>query len=166
MSKITILSTTGRLLTDDYKRPKKTITESIQNKKDIQEKLKNYVEITQEELCMLPRNSHVRYIGYNKAKKKELFRFGGLIVMVKPQYVVLSGKGGKTFSAQRYTYNDNGKKLHTTRFFRKVTKEQELENKLNDTIDKSNEIFTKQNLLIEKQQKEIEKLKKMLKKRG
>jgi len=166
MSRITVVSTTGRLLTDDYKRPKKTITESIQNKKDIQEKLKNYVEITHEELCMLPRNSHVRYIGYDKVKKKELFRFGGLIMIVKPQYVILSGKGGKTFSAQRYSYGKNGKKLHTTRFFRKVTKEQELENQLSETIDKSNEMFTKQNLLIENQQKEIEKLKKILKKKG
>ena len=81
MSKVTVISTTGRLIDSNYKRPKVTITESIQNKKDIQERLKDYVEITQEEMCMLPINSHVRYIGYDKKKKKELFRFGGLLMM-------------------------------------------------------------------------------------
>ena len=50
MSRVTIISSTGRLSQDGYKRPKKTITESIQNEKDIQDRLKDYVEITQEEL--------------------------------------------------------------------------------------------------------------------
>ena len=46
MSKVTVISTTGRLLDSNYKRPKVTITESIQNKKDIQERLKDYQEIS------------------------------------------------------------------------------------------------------------------------
>ena len=165
MSKVTVISSTGRLLDSDYKRPKKTITESIQNKKDIQERLKNYKEITQEELCMLPLNSHVRYIGYDKKNKKELFRFGGLLMRVKPEYVVLAGKGGKTFSAQRFTYSSKGKKLHTTRFFKKISDKDRLESELNETIERSNEMFQKQNLFIQQQQKEIEKLKKLLSKK-
>ena len=165
MSKVTVISTTGRLLDSNYKRPKVTITESIQNKKDIQERLKDYQEITQEEMCMLPINSHVRYIGFDKKKKKELFRFGGLIMMVKPEYVVLSGKGGKTFSAQRYTYDKKGKKIHTTRFFKKISDKERLESQLNETIERSNEMFQKQNKFIQEQQKEIEKLKKLLKKK-
>lgn len=165
MSKVTVISTTGRLIDSNYKRPKVTITESIQNKKDIQERLKDYVEITQEEMCMLPINSHVRYIGYDKKKKKELFRFGGLLMMVKPEYVVLSGKGGKTFSAQRYAYDSKGKKVHTTRFFKKISDKEKLESQLNETIERSNEMFQKQNKFIQEQQREIEKLKKLLKKK-
>ena len=166
MSRVTIISSTGRLSQDGYKRPKKTITESIQNEKDIQDRLKDYVEITQEELCMVPQNSHLRYISFNKKQNKELFRFGGILISVKDQYVILAGVGGKTFSAQRYCYDDKGKCIHKTRFFKKLTDKEVLKKKLEETITYSNDVFTKQKLALEKQQKEIEKLKRMLKKKG
>lgn len=162
MSKVTVIATTGRLLDTEYKRPKITKTESIQNKKDIEERLKDYKEIKQKELCMVPLNSSLRYIGFDKKKKKELFRFGGLLISVKQEYVILAGKGGKTFSAQRYTYDSKGKKIHTTRFFKKMNKNDILENQLNDTINQSNAIFKKQSDYIEEQRKEIKRLKEKL----
>ena len=51
MSRVTVISSNGRLSQDGYKRPKKTITETIQNEEDIQERLKDYREITQQELA-------------------------------------------------------------------------------------------------------------------
>lgn len=166
MSRVTVISSNGRLSQDGYKRPKKTITESIQNEEDIQERLKDYREITQQELCIIPQNSHLRYIKYDKKTKKELFRFGGILISVKDQYIILAGIGGKTFSAQRYAYDDKGKKIHETRFFKKLTDKEQLQKKLESTITYSNDVFKKQQLALEQQQKEIEKLKRMLKKQS
>ena len=61
--------------------------------------------------------------------------------------------------------DSNGNLEHTTRFFRKMGKEELLQKKYEDTIEYSNKVFTKQKMALEKQQKEIEKLKKMLKKK-
>jgi hypothetical protein len=166
MSRVTVISSNGRLSQDGYKRPKKTITESIQNEEDIQDRLKDYREITQKELCVIPQNSHLRYLKYDKRSKKELFRFGGILINVKDQYVILAGVGGKTFSAQRYTYDDKGKVIHETRFFKKLTDKELMQKKLESTITYSNDVFKKQQLALEQQQKEIEKLKRMLKKQG
>ena len=164
MSRTTVISSNGRLIESEYKRPKKTVTQTMQNKKDIEAKLQNYVEVSQDELCYVPMGTHLRYLSWDKKNKKELFRFGGLLMVVKDQYVVLKGKGGKTFSAQRYAFDGNDKPVHATRFFRKLSKEDVATKKLEETIQYSNEVFTKQKLAMEKQQKEIEKLKKMLKK--
>ena len=40
---------TSRLNKNDYKRPKKTMTEEYQNEELIKEKLKNYIEVPPEE---------------------------------------------------------------------------------------------------------------------
>ena len=115
---------------------------------------------------MIPQNSHLRYLKYDKRSKKELFRFGGILINVKDQYVILAGVGGKTFSAQRYTYDDKRKVIHETRFFKKLTDKELMQKKLESTITYSNDVFKKQQLALEQQQKEIEKLKRMLKKQG
>jgi len=164
MSRTTVISSSGRLTDSEYKRPKKTVTQSMQNKKDIQEKLEKYVEVEPNELCYVAQGTHLRYLGWDLKNKKELFRFGGLLMVVKEKYIVLKGKGGKTFSAQRYTYDGNGELVHTTRFFKKLNNEEVVKNKLDETIKYSNEVFTKQKIAMENQQKEIDKLKKMLKK--
>ena len=165
MSKITVLASTGRLLKNEYERPKKTITELSQNKDIIEDKLKDYREISQDELCMTPMNSHLRYISYDKKSKRELFRYGGLLMTLKPEYLILVGKGGKSFSVQRYTYNEKGEKIHITRFFRKLSREELNNMKLEETMKQAQSHFEQQNEVIQKQQQEIEKLKKLLKKK-
>lgn len=152
---------TSRLNKEDgYIRPKKTLTESIQNQKSITEYLNNFEEIDNEDLVYVNLNTQLRYISYDKSKKCELFRFGGLLQKVDKEYVVLAGKEGKRFSVQRYTKDNNGKILHETRFFRKIKNEELVKGELNDSI----KVIDKQNDLINKQQKEIAALKKKLKK--
>lgn len=152
---------TGRLALDDYDRPKKTVTESVQDKKSIEKYLKEYEEVSSEDLPYINPDTHLRYISWDKKNNCELFRFGGLLVKVNKEYVLLAGKGGKTFSAQRYSYDENNKKkLHTTRFFKKMKNEDILKEELDETLEASREIINKQNELIEKQKKEIAKLKK------
>ena len=151
---------TGRLTLDEYKRPTKTVTESVQDKESIQNYLKQYIEVPEEDLPYINQDTHLRYISWDKTNKCELFRFGGLLVKINKEYVLLAGKGGKTFSAQRYTYDDNKKKIHTTRFFQKLKEEELLKEELDETIETSKEIIDKQNEIIEKQKKEILRLKK------
>jgi hypothetical protein len=156
----------GRLSLSEYERPKKTKTESVQDQKSIQQLLNDYVEVSSDELPYIPINTHLRYISWNIKNKCEQFRYGGLLVRVEKQYLILAGKEGKTFSAQRFTINQNNNKvLHTTRFFKKLKKEELIQEELEETLDASKEIINKQNEMLEKQQKEIDQLKKLLKKR-
>ena len=143
----------------DYERPDKTITELLQNKKDIEEQLKDFEEIPDDNLFFTCLKTYLKYISFNKKTKKEQFRFGGLLIKVDNEYVVLEGKGGLRFSVQRTTKDDKGKILHTTRFFKKTNP--------NDHLDillaKYNDDMTEKDKVIRKQQKEIIAMKKKLK---
>jgi hypothetical protein len=151
-----------KLSTDNYDRPAKTITDTVQNKKDIEEHLKNYEEISDEDLNFININTHLKYLSYDPKTKKELFRFGGLLVKIAKDYLVLAGKEGKRFSAQRYTKDSNGQIIHTTRFFKKIKDTDLIKERLDQTIEQSSEIIEKQNAVIEKQRKELMALKKKL----
>jgi len=152
----------------EYDRPEKTKTELVQTKKDIYEQLKNYEEIPNEELENIPLNSRVKYLSYDKNNKRELFRFGGLLVKVEKEYAVIVGKNFLRFSAQRYTRNSKNEIIHTTRFFRNCEDIPIINNglsntnlnQLNEAIDKSTEIIEKQHAIIQKQKKELLALKK------
>lgn len=156
----------NKLNSNDYERPRKTITDKYQDEELMNEKLKDYEEIDPEEFDYTPLKSHLRYIIYDPKKKSELFRFGGILTRMQKEYVILSGKNNKTFSVQRYIYDKNGNKIYTTRFFKKKRKKDILEEALENTVEKSKEILQKQNNIIQQQQKEIEELRKMMKKLG
>jgi hypothetical protein len=135
----------------EYERPDITITELIQNKKDIEEQLKMYEEIPNNDLCYIALNTHLKYLSYYKKTKKELFRFGGLLIKLDKEYLVLSGKDGIRFSVQRYTKDTKGNILHTTRFFKKMN-----QSNIKDKIDNEKNNLTEYN-------KKIRKLKTKLK---
>jgi hypothetical protein len=158
------MTITKRLSVDNYDRPEKTITETIQNKKDIEEQLVNFEEVTDEELCYVNVNTQLKYLTYDKTKKKELFRFGGLLVKVNKDYILLAGKEGMRFSVQRYTKNEKGGIIHTTRFFRKIKDSDILKQELTNTKLKTATMLNNQNEYIQKQDKEILDLKKKLEK--
>jgi hypothetical protein len=148
-----------------YQRPSKTITESLQNKKDIEEQLRNFQEINNEELCYININTQLKYLSYDLKNKRELYRFGGLLVKVEKEYVILAGKEGKRFSVQRYTRNDKNEIVHKTRFFKRIKETEMLQSKLDETYEtceQSASIIEKQNSIIEKQKKELLALKKKL----
>jgi hypothetical protein len=149
-----------RLSTSSYDRPTETITQSIQTKKEIEQQLKDFEEIDNEDLPYINTNTLLRYLSYDKTKKKELYRFGGLLVKVNKDYLILAGKGGLTFSVQRYTKNDNGEIIHTTRFFKRSNPDDILKQQLDETVLKSTEIIEKQNSIIAKQKKELNELRK------
>jgi hypothetical protein len=144
-----------RLSNSEYERPEKTLTELIQNKADIEKQLENFEEIDNEDLCYVNLNTQLKYLSFDVKKKRELFRFGGLLVKVNKEYVVLAGKEGKTFSVQRYTKNTNGQIVHTTRFFKKIKEADILKVKYEEEMSKVSEILHKQNEIIKKQKEEL-----------
>ncbi len=150
-----------RISEDNYQKPKKTICDLVQTQDKVQEILENYQEISNEDIDNVPIGVHVRYISYNKKTALEVFRFGGVIRKIDPNYLVLIGNN-VSFSVQRYTRNKNNEIIHTTRFFIK-DKDVDKINEINQETIKNQEIIDQQNEIIHKQQREIEKLKKKLK---
>lgn len=162
---MSIIQPSKRLTLDkSYDRPEKTITESIQNKKDIEEQLKNFEELSPEDVNYVNINTQLKYLTYDREKKRELFRFGGLLVKNAKEYVVLAGKEGKRFSVQKYTRNSKNEIVHTTRFFKRIKAEDLLKSQLDETVVHSSEIIQKQSDIIDKQNQELLALKKKLNK--
>jgi len=156
---IIIKSQGKRLSRSEYERPELTITETMQNKKDIEEQLKDFEEVSSEDLNFVSINTQLKYISYDKKNKKELFRFGGLLMKIEKEYIVLAGKDSLRFSVQRYTRNDKNEIIHITRFFRKI-KEIDM---AKEHINQSQDYIKEQNDFILQQKKEISDLKKQLK---
>ena len=108
---------TVRLQQDkSYKRPKKTLTDSLQTKKEIIKKLQGYSQVSN--ILKIPIGSHVRYITWKNGAQR--FCIGGWVRKVHDKYVVLASKE-LSWSVQRYHYSKK-KKIFTTLFFKKKTK--------------------------------------------
>jgi len=116
-------------------RPKKTYTDTIQNKKDIKKKLKNYIEFP---LNKIPIGSHCRYITWDKYKKRPKFCTGGVLKLKRDKFVVL-GNGKVTWTVSRQFTDDHNNIIFSSRFF-KIKGEQD---KLNETIKNQNKIIQK-----------------------
>jgi hypothetical protein len=149
-------------MSKDYVRPTKTTTDRLQSKDELKQYLKDYEEIKEEEVNFIPMGQLLRYIGYDKKNRREIFRFGGLLKKVAKDYLVLQGKNGMTFSCQRYTYDDGGNKIHNTRFFKKMNPELVLKEEYAEAMDKTEEIMKNQTSIIEKQKKELMALRKKI----
>jgi hypothetical protein len=112
-----------RLVNSNFNRPTTTYTDTLQNKKAMQEKLKNYIRVDDIEDVSI--NTHVRYVTLDKTKK-QVFRLGGLLKKIHSKYVSLSN-GTYTWSVQRYHYENEGDEepVFETIFFRIIPKEEQ-----------------------------------------
>ncbi len=142
-----------RLSNISYERPENTITELMQTPQEIKEQLKGYVEINGDDI-FYSLNTPVKYITYDLKTNKELFRFGGTLVKIEKDYVVLSGKEGMRFSVQRYIKN-NGNVVYNTRFFKRMTENDQIKNKYEEVLLKTHDLIDEKDKIIKKQQKEI-----------
>jgi hypothetical protein len=124
---------TRRLAKTSYQRPKTTLTDTLQNKKSMNEKLKNYVQVDDVEDINL--NTHVRYVTLTK-EGKQRFCLGGLLKKIHPRYVVLSN-GTFTWSVQRYHWKpssnseDDDPDFETV-FFRILSKDEQHKKKIEE----------------------------------
>ena len=137
------------LIDTKYERPATTYTETLQTKKAMKEKLKNYQRVDDIEDIEL--DTHVRYITLDK-KKKQVFRTGGLLIKKHSKYVKLSN-GKLQWSVQRYHYNnDSEEPIYETVFFSRISKNEEFRQKEEKYIE-----------VIKRQRDEINKLRDVIK---
>lgn len=153
-----------RLGQDGYKRPKKTYTDTLQSEEAIKEKLNGFIEIPEDKVDEISPGSFVRYLKWEPDNNREKLVMGGIVLRVLPQYLIIKGKGNGTFSAQRYTFNNKGEYIHSTRFFKMLSNEDKLKGKLLEMKDKANNIIEELEDTIDKQSDEIEQLKELVKK--
>lgn len=158
-----LIQPTMRLsMSKDYVRPMKTATDLLQSKDELKKYLRDYEEVKEEEVNFLPLGQLLRYISYDKKNRREIFRYGGLLKKIAKEYLVLQGKNGMTFSCQRYTLDDQGNNIHTTRFFKKMNPELVLKEEYENVLDKTEEIMKNQTSIIDKQKKELMALRKKI----
>lgn len=158
-----IIQPTMRLsMSKDYIRPSKTATDKMQSANELKDFLNNYEQVKEEDVNFLPIGQLLRYIGYDKKNKREIFRYGGLLKKVARDYLILQGKNGMTFSCQRYTMDDGGNMIHTTRFFKKMNPELIIKEEYEEVLDKTEVLVKQQQTIIDKQKKELMMLKKQL----
>lgn len=153
------------LTKSNFQRPKTTYTDTLQNKKAMEEKLKNYERV--DDIDDVPLNTHVRYVTLDK-DKKQVFRLGGLLKKIHSKYVQLSN-GSYIWSVQKYHYSDDPNEeepIYETIFFRIISRNRQIQNQKKEMEDQKKEMENKQQKLIDiinKQSKEIEQLKKLIK---
>ena len=128
----------------NYIRPEGgTYQDSIQNKKDMLEKLNDYERI--DSIEDVPLKTHVRYVTLSKdTPRKQVFRLGGILEAIHSKYIQLSN-GTYKWSVQRYHYNDGDvsetsteKLLNETRELHEVIEELQNQNRdLQDELEQS-----------------------------
>lgn len=131
----------------------KKIYESYQSKltpEDIQERLKEYIEIQPDELFELSAGTHLRYFIIDEDTGDLSFRLGGMLTRIgsNKQYVRLSN-GKNEWSVQ----------VNSTRFFRRMTFE-EMQDKILDPYKEEIIELKKQIIKMEKHIEKLEKEKK------
>ena len=95
-----------------YVRPEKTRTQALTDEEK-QNMLQKYVPV--EVIDVVPPMTHVRYESWAKDKKCYLFRMGGFLSSVGPEFVILSN-GTNTWSVSKSIEG------HPTRFYRILSK--------------------------------------------
>ena len=103
----------------------------------------------------------MNYLIIQDKEGKYLFRWGGSLRKVHEKYVVLAGRGNKTFTVQRF--KQKGGKIIETRFYKTVTKYDKLMEEHEELKNQSELIFDKHERIISSQNEEIARLRKILK---
>lgn len=146
----------SRLGNDNYKRPKKTITDKL-TKEEIKQKLEDYIEL--ENIGDVPLNTHLRYFTERKDdKKKKVFRLGGFLINKNnyDKYVVLSNVPNTgVLNGNKKTWSVNTK---TSIFYRKQTMD-EIREDYEDNIEELQDELKKLKRQVKKLKTENKKLK-------
>jgi len=143
LSQLQQVSNLPTLSTMNYVRPDGgTYQDSLQNKKDMLEKLVDYERV--DSVDDIPLKTHVRYVTLNKdSVRKQVFRLGGILEAIHPKYVKLSN-GQMQWSVQRYHYNDgdvtenstaSDEPIFETVFWKYLSKEDNLASQVDELHD-------------------------------
>ena len=123
------MSITKKIARTNYQRPAQTYQENL-TKLQIKEQLKDYKECN---VSVLSIGCHIRYFSTDVKTNKKLFRLGGVINKIDPEYrFIILGNGTVSWSVQ----------IANTIFWKKMS-EFELKEELKEEIRK--EILTEDN---------------------
>ncbi len=148
------MSITKKIARTNYQRPNQTYQENL-TKQQIKEQLKDYKKCN--EITMLSIGCHVRYFSTDPQTKKTLFRLGGTVNKIDPEYrFIILTNGTVSWSVQ----------IANTTFWKKLT-ESEIKEELKEEIRKeimteeiepvNNQKLEKENLELKKELKEMSK---------
>ena len=92
----------------NYERPKKTYTDFLNevlenqgfNAPSIQEKLKNYIKVSNNN-NELKKDDHIRYFIWDNKYNKLKFRTGGFVKIINDDYLILTNKKNFNWSVQK-----------------------------------------------------------------
>lgn len=129
---------TQKLNKSYYKRPTKTITDSLQTNSAMKEKLKNYKRVDNIDNVAL--NTHVRYVTMNNGVQR--FCLGGFLKKKNDSRYVILSNGKHTWSVQRYHWisKDKSEEPDFATIFFKIKSQKEI---YEDTIKKQTDQIKK-----------------------
>jgi hypothetical protein len=138
---------TKKITRTNYQRPVTTYTENL-TKQQIKEQLKDYKECP--DITMLSVGCHVRYFSNDPKTKKKLFRLGGSVNKIDPEYrFIILSNGTVSWSVQ----------IANTSFWKKLT-ESEYKEELKEELRKeimTEEVETATNHKLEKENSDLKK---------
>ena len=149
------MATTKKIARTSYQKPAQTYQDKL-TKQQIKEQLKDYKEVN--DITMLSIGCHVRYFSIDPTTKNKLFRLGGTVNKIDPEYrFIILSNGTVSWSVQ----------IQNTIFWKKLT-ESELKEEIKQEVRKEimeTETSSKESLKLERENSELKKeLKEILKK--
>ena len=156
------MSITKKIARTNYERPIKTYQDNL-TIQQIKEQLKDYKEV--DDITMLSIGCHVRYFSPDTKSNKKLFRLGGTINKIDPEYrFIILTNGTISWSVQ----------IKDTKFWKKLTEseyKEELKEEIRKEIlteenDNTSNKFEKENNNLKKENKDLKKNLKELQKQN
>ena len=145
----------------NYTRPKTTITDTLQEQDKYKEKLQNYEEV--KDIDYVSIGTHVRYFVFCTKENIWKFRCGGLLTKKHLKYVVLSN-GKHSWSVQREIIDETNDQVYETKFFKILSNDEKKDRVLNEK-EKEIEILKQDNkIMAEKLERLIDYVKQQSKK--
>jgi hypothetical protein len=146
---------TKKIARTNYQRPQQTFQENL-SRQQIKEQLKEYKECT--DITMLSVGCHVRYFSYDPKTKKKLFRLGGSINKIDPEYRFIILSNGTISWSVQIANTTFWKKLTESEYKEELKEEIRKEIMTEDVESSSNKKLEKENSELKKELKEISKI--------
>jgi len=144
---------TKKITRTDYQRPAQTYQQNL-TKQQIKEQLKNYKEVN--DITMLSIGCHVRYFSTDPKTKKKVFRLGGTVNKIDPEYrFIILTNGTVSWSVQ--IANTNFWKQMTESEYKEELKEEIRKEIMTEDGENNSQMLEKENMELKKELKELSK---------
>ena len=77
-------------------------------------------EVKEEDVDFLPIGEMLTCVIYDTKDRVEIFGCVGSLLNIESKHLIILLKNGMTFSCKRYTIDEVGNVIHTSRFFKKI----------------------------------------------